>query len=136
MGKKIKTLQKFKLEEVRDGVATIRMSTVILTPVREPAIEAQLVQRESSGVVRFDIDAGRIIGQQMDVDKQVVGFRGEASSLHYLSRFTEQIVATQLGVNAGVARPFIVGGARFARPTLRGVTDLPASGGPSCRAWW
>jgi hypothetical protein len=103
MGKKIKTLQKFNLEEVRDGVATIRMSTVILTPVREPAIEAQLVQRESSGVVRFDIDAGRIIGQQMDVDKQVVGFRGEASSLHYLSRFTEQIVAAQ-GTTAAVTK--------------------------------
>ena len=55
--------------------------------MNNPAIEAQIVQREGSGVVRFDIEAGRIIGQQMDVDKHVVGFRGEASSIHYVTRF-------------------------------------------------
>jgi len=51
-----------------------------------------VVQREGAGIVRFDIDAGRIIGQQMDVDKHVVGFRGEASSLHYVTRFREELL--------------------------------------------
>jgi hypothetical protein len=88
--KKIKAIQQFKLESVKTGVASIRVSTQIISPVNNPAIEAQIVQREGSGVVRFDIEAGRIIGQQMDVDKHVVGFRGEASSLHYVTRFTEQ----------------------------------------------
>ncbi len=88
--KKIKALQQFKLESVKTGVAAIRVSTQILSPVTDPAIEAKVVQSESTGVVRFDIDAGRIIGQQMDVDKHVVGFRGEASSLHYVTRFTEK----------------------------------------------
>ena len=88
--KKIKALQQFKLESVKTGVASIRVSTQIISPVTEPAIEAQVVQREGTGVVRFDIDAGRIVGQQMDVDKHVVGFRGQASSLHYVTRFTEQ----------------------------------------------
>ncbi len=68
------------------------VATQILTPIHDPAIEAQLIQRESSGTVRFDIEAGRIVRQQMDVDKRVVGFRGEASSLHYLTRFTEELV--------------------------------------------
>ena len=90
--KKIKAVQRFTLEEVRTGVATIRVATEIITPVTDPAIESQLVQRESAGRVRFDIDAGRIIGQQMDVDKHVVGFRGDASSIHYLNRFSEQIM--------------------------------------------
>ena len=36
------------------------------------------------------MDAGRIIGQQIDTDKHVVGFRGQASSLHYVNRFSEQ----------------------------------------------
>jgi hypothetical protein len=88
--KKIKALQQFKLESVKTGVASIRVSTQIISPVTEPAIEAQVAQHESTGVVRFDIDAGRIIGQQMDVDKHVVGFRGPASSLHYVTRFSEQ----------------------------------------------
>lgn len=88
--KKMKAIQQFKLEGVKTGVASIRVSTQIISPITDPAIEAQVVQRESSGVVRFDVDAGRIISQQMDVDKHVVGFRGEASSLHYVTRFSEQ----------------------------------------------
>ena len=88
--KKIKALQEFKLEGVQTGVASIRVRTQIITPVTEPAIEAQVVEREAEGVVRFDIDAGRIIGQQIDTDKHVVGFRGQASSLHYVNRFTEE----------------------------------------------
>jgi hypothetical protein len=91
---KIKTQQKYSLEQVKNGVATIRMTTVILTPVHDPAIEAQLIQRQSEGSIRFDIDAGRVLSQQMDLDKRVVGFAGksDASSLHYLTRFTEDLV--------------------------------------------
>jgi hypothetical protein len=90
--KKIRAVQHFTLESVKTGVASIRVSTQIISPVTDPAIEAQVVQREGAGVVRFDIDAGRIISQQMDVDKHVVGFRGQASSLHYVTRFSEQWV--------------------------------------------
>ncbi len=92
--KKIKTQQTFTLTGVKTGIATIGVATQILTPVHDPAIEAQLIQRESNGTVRFDIDAGRIIHQRMDVDKRVVGFRGKASSLHYLTRFTEELLPT------------------------------------------
>jgi hypothetical protein len=88
--KKIKALQEFKLESVKTGVATIGVSTQILSPMTDPAIEAKVVQSQAAGTVRFDIDAGRIISQQMDVDKHVVGFRGQASSLHYVTRFTEK----------------------------------------------
>jgi hypothetical protein len=90
--KKIKSVQRFVLEEVKTGVALIRVSTEVLTPISDPAIESQLVEREAAGTVRFDIDAGRIIGQQMDIDKQVIGFRGGASSLHYVNRFSERLL--------------------------------------------
>jgi hypothetical protein len=90
--KKIRAIQQFVLEEVKTGVATIRVSTEILTPINDPAVESQLVQREASGKVRFDIDAGRILGEQMDIDKHVVGFRGDASSIHYVNRFSERLL--------------------------------------------
>ncbi len=38
--------------------------------------------------------------QEMEVDKGVVGFRGEASSIHYLTRFTEEFAASQPAVAA------------------------------------
>jgi len=90
--KKIKARQSFTLESVKTGVATIRVSTRVLTPIDDPAIESQLIQRESTGSVRFDIEAGRVLSQQMDVDKHVVGFRGQASSIHYATRFTERLL--------------------------------------------
>jgi len=90
--KKVETLQRFTLSGVKTGVATIRVSTTILTPIDDPAVRSQLIERESAGTVRFDVDAGRILSQQMDLDKGVVGFRGPASSLHYITRFSEEFV--------------------------------------------
>lgn len=98
--KKVKTQQKFTLAEVTGGIATVEVATQIITPIHDPAIEAMLIQRESHGTVRFDIDAGRVIGQQMDLDRRVVGFRGEASSLHYVTRFTEDLVTGETAQTA------------------------------------
>ncbi len=96
--RRIRAMQSFKLESVKTGVATISMATQIMTPLNEPAIEAQLLQYETSGSVRFDIERGQILGRQLDVDKSVVGFRGEASSIRYIGRSTEDFVATPQGV--------------------------------------
>jgi len=95
--KKIKTLQTFTLREVKTGVATIEVATKILTPIHDPALEAKLIQREQSGTLRFDIDAGRVLRQQMDIDRRVVGFTSNnpASSLHYLNRFTEILLTEE-----------------------------------------
>jgi hypothetical protein len=90
--KKIQAVQKFKLLDVQTGVATIHVSTQILTPITDPALESQLIEHSAAGTVRFDVDAGRVLGQQMDLDKHCVGFRGDASSLHYLNRFTERLL--------------------------------------------
>ncbi len=89
--KKVKTRQTYTLEEVETGIATIKTLTHILTPNLPPEIEAKLIQQESTGTVRFDLDAGRVVGQRIDLDKRVVGFRGDASSLHCVTRFTEKL---------------------------------------------
>ena len=85
--------QNFKLESVQTGVATIAMSTQITTPIRDAALEARVLQYEPTGSVRFDIDGGRILSRRLDVNKTVIGFRGEASSIHYIGRSTEEYLA-------------------------------------------
>ncbi len=90
--KKIQTRQLFTLKKVVDDVATIEVDSQVLTPIHDPAIEAQLIQRLSKGDVRFDMTAGRILGQQLDLDRRVIGFSGPTSSMHYLTRFTEQLL--------------------------------------------
>lgn len=88
---RVKMEQRFTLEEVKTGVARIRMKTLVLTPIRDPAVEAQVVQFAADGEIRFDIEAGRIRSQRTEVDRHVVGFRGETSSIRYVTCFEEEL---------------------------------------------
>jgi hypothetical protein len=90
--RKIRAIQKFTLESVRVGIASIRVRTIILTPIDDPALITQYIQRLSSGTVLFDLETGRIVSQDMSLDERVVGFRGEASSVHYETSFNEKLV--------------------------------------------
>lgn len=96
--KVIKAAEIYKLREVKSGVAIIEVSTKVLTPINDPRLEAKLVQREREGIVRFDIAAGRLLEQQLDLDRRVVGFSGPASTLQYASRITEVLLPPQQGV--------------------------------------
>ncbi len=93
--KRVKTMQSFELVSVKTGVATIRVATRIISLIRDPAIRSQIVQLQSSGEVKFDVDAGCILAQQMDVDEKVHRFHTDVSSLHYLSRFTEKLLPAE-----------------------------------------
>lgn len=88
--KRIKTRHVYQLEKVQTGVATIAARTEVLTPVDDPAVQSQLVQRVKRGEVRFDLDAGRVLHQQMDIDEKVLGFSGADSMMRYLARLSEE----------------------------------------------
>lgn len=89
--KSIKTRRHFTLKSIKNGVAVIEATQQVLSPV-DPSIEAQLAQRMMKGTIRFDARRGRIISQQMDVDRRIVGFAGPASRMHYQMRMEEQLV--------------------------------------------
>jgi hypothetical protein len=92
-GNKALTLtNRYQLEKIENGIATISVQTV-LPPVNDPKIRAQIIQRMTKGTVRFDIKAGRVIGQQTDLDEQVIGFSGPGSNLQYVGRFSEELIA-------------------------------------------
>ena len=61
--KKVQTQQQYRLEKVEAGVATINVATQVLTPINDPKLQSQLVQRLQSGTIKFDIDAGRLLAQ-------------------------------------------------------------------------
>ena len=90
--KKIQTRQQYRLEKVETGVATISVQTQVLTPVNDPKLQSQLVQRLQRGTIKFDLDAGRLIHKQMDIDEEVFAFNGADSHMQYLARFTEEPV--------------------------------------------
>jgi hypothetical protein len=88
--KKVQTRQQYKLEKVEAGVATIAVETQVLTPINDPKLQSQLVQRLQRGTIKFDLDAGRLLHKQLDIDQQVFGFSGPESHMQYLARFTEE----------------------------------------------
>ena len=90
--KKIQMRQRFELAEVDDGLATINVATQVLTPNNDPEVQAQLVQRQSEGTIRFDIDRGRIVSQLIDLDRRVTGHPNPKSSMHYRTRFSEELL--------------------------------------------
>jgi hypothetical protein len=89
--KQVRTRRLSTLESVQSGIATIAVEYQVLTPV-SPFVESQLVERMSKGTVRFDIARGRIASQQQDVDRRILGFSGETSVMHFVSRLEERLL--------------------------------------------
>lgn len=87
----VRTRRVCTLENVRHGIATIRAEYQILTPV-SAFVESNLVERLTKGTVRFDIEHGRIVSQEHDVDRRILGFAGESSLLHHVSRLEERLL--------------------------------------------
>ncbi len=90
--KTMQTRQLYRLQKVASGIATISVQTQVLTPVPDARVESQIVQKLTNGELKFDIDAGRVVGRQLDWDESVVGFSGAASNMVYLARLTENLV--------------------------------------------
>lgn len=88
--KKIETMQVYKLEKVETGVATISLETQVITPLNDPKLRSELVQRLQRGTIKFDIDAGHLLHKQLDMSETVIGFNGADSQMEFLARFTEE----------------------------------------------
>jgi len=95
--KLVKLREQFQLKQVLNNRALLTVETQILTPIQDPALESQLIQRAGRGEVQFDGNLGRVSSIQIDVDKVVVGFRGLGSSLRYTSRFAERLMPPTVG---------------------------------------
>jgi len=100
---RIDMLRSYKLKKVENGLATIDFRTAILTPVEDPAIQAQLIQREMSGALQFDIEHGLLLSRDIKVDQTVVNFAGPKSSLRAVSTFSERLLPEAVAAGPGGA---------------------------------
>ena len=95
--KQVKTRQQYRLEKVTDGIATISVHSQLLTPVDDPKVKIHLVQRLTHGTIQFDIEAGRVISQKLDLNERVIAFNGPESMMQYVGQFREELLPTPLG---------------------------------------
>ncbi len=89
---RVRVRQKLILRQVQNGIARIELETIPLDQVRDPVAEAQLVQRFVRGWVKFDIARGRVVHQQFEVDRQVIGHIGPNSGMHFHMFFEEKLL--------------------------------------------
>ncbi len=91
--KTISARRKMKLKSVANGVAVIETEFQVLSPT-SPAIDGQLAHRMVKGTVRFDIQAGRLLSQELTGDRRVLGFAGPSSSMRLETRLNERLQAS------------------------------------------
>ncbi len=90
--KLVRTRLRYRLAAVDDGVATIRVDTTVLTPVDDPQLQARLLERIWDGKILFDIEQGRVLQRETEMDRKVIGFSGPQSSLRYRAEMEERLL--------------------------------------------
>jgi hypothetical protein len=90
--KAVRTRLRYQITGIRDGIATIRVDTTVLTPIDDPRLESRLLERIWNGTIEFDIDRGRVLRRATGIDRRVVGFEGPESSVRYKSSLEERLV--------------------------------------------
>ena len=90
---RVKLQQRFQLQSVENGIATIGVESVVLTPIDDPTVKIHLVQSKTRGTVKFDMTRGRIVEQNLSLDEEIIGAPlGDASSTHYQMQFKETLM--------------------------------------------
>lgn len=89
--KAVKTRLRYRVEALRDGIATIHVDTTVLTPLDDPRLEARLLERIWDGEIEFDVARGRLLRRSTGVDRRVVGFSGPESSVRYKASLEERL---------------------------------------------
>ncbi len=102
----ITILRKYELVSVKDSVATIATDSTVITPIRDPQINGQLIQRTPEGTVRFDIAQGQILSREMKLNKTEIGVFGDNSSMRAVSTRVEKLVTREAALQtAGGKEP-------------------------------
>lgn len=95
----------YRLVSVEGFVAAISLKMTNLTPVHDPTINAQLIQRMPSGTIEFDLERGVMLSRVTKIDKREVDVAGPQSLLHAVVDHTETLVpASQAAQDADAAR--------------------------------
>ncbi len=87
----VKLQRQYRIDSVDGSQVSIRFETAVLTPLQEPAQEAQILKKVARGKVLFDMEEGRIISRSTHVDEEVVGFNGPGSEIRNVTNRTEEV---------------------------------------------
>lgn len=98
--KNVKLQRAYTLISVEADVATIELDTIVLTPIQDASISAQLIQRTPSGIILFDLQQGVILSRRTFLSNQVVGHEGAASKLKVVRSYVERLTTEDESLTA------------------------------------
>ncbi|MGE0377138.1 MAG: hypothetical protein AB7Q45_17140, partial [Planctomycetaceae bacterium] len=101
--KTVTLLRTYRLAGVENDRATIELQTAVITPLHDPAQEAQLIQKTPNGTIEFDLKRGVMLSRATAVDREVVGFNGGKSRIRNKTTRSENLV--EQGVKSAAAKP-------------------------------
>jgi hypothetical protein len=89
-GEKYDAVQKYECKAIRDGKATIGLTTIIKKMPESLLDQVPLLQSQPNGEVIFDIGAGRLHSARLKIDKELKNHHGEGSSYRFQSLYSEE----------------------------------------------
>jgi hypothetical protein len=92
---KVVVQRAYTLAAVNGSIATIKLKTSVVTPIDDPQLKVQLIQRTPSGIIEFDLDKGRIVLMKTGVDEVVVNAFGPKSSMSAVTSSTEKLLPSR-----------------------------------------
>ncbi len=93
---KVEMLRVYQVSKIQDGRAEIDFKTTILTPIHDPTVSAQLIQRETAGKMVFDMAQGLIVSRDVVVDRTVINPFGSKSSMRAVSKYRERLIKAEI----------------------------------------
>lgn len=105
LGQPVTLQRQFTWKSLEGSVATILAKTSVLSPINNPQVEGQLMQRTPSVVIQFDLDRGLVLSQTASVDQEVVNALGPNTRLHAVSETVERLLPIPAGVQPAALKP-------------------------------
>lgn len=96
----VKILRQYRLDAIDGEIATIHVKTSPLTVLSDPTLLVQIIQRTTSGRIRFNVKTGRAIDRKVEFDNIEIGWAGDASSYRAIGTWSEKLVMEPPAVSA------------------------------------
>lgn len=87
--------REYRLKDVQNEIATLTYKTTLLSPIRDPKVLTQLLEKTPSGTIKFDMKQGIIVSRTAELDKTEFGFNGSDSSMRAVSTRTETLASIE-----------------------------------------
>ncbi|MBI2805183.1 MAG: hypothetical protein HYX68_09425 [Planctomycetes bacterium] len=91
-GEKFDADQRYECKSIKDGKATISLSTSFKTMPDNARERLPLLQKEVQGEIVFDLPTGRLMSARLSIDKTIENHQGKGSSYQFKSQYVRDLV--------------------------------------------